>query len=138
MAAQKYSERTKKPIDTCWGWFWVHTRAPDCLNPGLKSEIIHGTRRTRTAMKSSTHEERSFRRRSNHRYGKQDRAYMRLDKKRSGLAFGLPTSSRFAAGTRCNFQLVNFESYILSVLLFLFICIVYRFSEFTYQYQKHT
>ena len=23
----------------CWGWFWVHMRVPDCLEPSLKSEI---------------------------------------------------------------------------------------------------
>ena len=23
----------------CWGWFWVHMRAPDCLNPSPKSEM---------------------------------------------------------------------------------------------------
>ena len=49
-----------------------------------------------------------FRRRPNHQYGKQDRAhdraYMRLDKRRSGLAFGSPAIRRCAAGTWRNFQ----------------------------------
>ena len=49
-----------------------------------------------------------FRRRSNQQYGKQeraqDRAYMRLDKRRSGLAFGSPASRRCAAGTCRNFS----------------------------------
>ena len=45
-----------------------------------------------------------FRRRSNQQYGKQDRAYMQLDKRRTGLAFGSPASRRSAAGTRRNFQ----------------------------------
>ena len=53
---------------------------------------------------------------------------MRLDKKRSGLAFNSPASRRCAAGTRRNFQWVIFEVlyslYFLSIYLFTYI--VYR------------
>ena len=71
-----------------------------------------------------------FRRRSNHQYGKQDRAYMRLDKRRSGLAFGSPASRRCAAGTRRKLQKVIVVSTVLSVLIFK----LFVFDGSIYQY----
>ena len=64
--------------------------------------LVHGTRRTRErqGIRAYARSEVGFRRRLNRQYGKQDRAYMRLDRKRSGLAFGSPASRRCAAGTR--------------------------------------
>ena len=81
-------------------------RAPDCLDPSLKSDWHMGQgrqgRQGRQGIRAYARSEVGFRRRSNHQYGKQDRgqdrAYMRLDKRRPGLAFGSPASRRCAAG----------------------------------------
>ena len=59
-------------------------------------------RQGRQGIRAYARSEVGFRRRSNHQYGKQDRgqdrAHMRLDKRRPGLAFGSPASRRCAAG----------------------------------------
>ena len=74
--------------------------------------------------RACTMSEVGFRRRSNHQYGKQKRAYMRLDKKRSGLAFGLPASRHCAAGTRRTFK-SNFREYCTLFITFLTACVAY-------------
>ena len=60
----------------------------------------------RQGNRAYTRSEVCFLRRPNRQYDKQYRAHMRLDKRRSGLAIGSPTS---AAGTRYNFQQVTWE-----------------------------
>ena len=56
----------------------------------------------RQGIRAYARSEVGFRRRPNRRYVKQeraqDRAHMRLDKKKPGLAFGSPASRRCAAG----------------------------------------
>ena len=36
------SNRRECPRCCCWGWFWVHMRAPDCLDPSVKYENLTG------------------------------------------------------------------------------------------------
>ena len=91
------------------------------LKGARNRRFVHGTRRTRAARNSSIREERSgFRRRSKHLYGKQDRAqdraHLRLDKRRPGLAFGSPAKRRCAAGRfqMPLFSTSNFECTVLS------------------------
>ena len=51
----------------------------------------------RQGNRANARSEVGFRRRSNRQYGKQDRAYMGLDERRSGLAFGSTARRRCAA-----------------------------------------
>ena len=81
----------------------VHMRATHCRDPSLKSDWYMGQgEQGRQGIRAYARSEVSFRRRSNHQYGKQDRgkdqAYMRLDMRRLNLAFGSPASRRCAAG----------------------------------------
>ena len=68
-------------------------RATDYRDPSLKSDWYMGQGgQGRQGIRAYARSEIGFRRRSNHQYGKLDRghdqAYMRLDKRRPGLAFG--------------------------------------------------
>ena len=110
MAAPKYPERTEKIV------YWYM---------GQEGEGRQGNQ-------AYARSEVRFRRRSNQQYDKQDRAYMRLDKRQPGFAFGSPASHRCAAGTHHNFQSVIFESTVLSnfreygtLCITFFICVVY-------------
>ena len=79
VAAPKYPERTEKQQVDWYMGQGGHKRQG--IRAYVRSEVW-------------------FRRRTNNQYGKQDRAYWRLDKRRSGLAFGSPAIRRCAAGTR--------------------------------------
>ena len=80
-------------------------RAPDCRDPSLKYDWYMGQGgqggQGRQGIQAYARSEVCLWRRSNHQYGKQDRAqdraHMRLDKRRPGLAFGSPASRRCAA-----------------------------------------
>ena len=64
----------------------------------------------RQEIRAHARSEVGFRRRSKRQNSKQDReqdrAHTRLDKRRTGLAFGSPASPRCAAGTSQNIQQV--------------------------------
>ena len=111
-----------------------HTNTQETISGkrNSRSRLVHGTRTARAA-RNPNKILVGFRLRSNHQYGKQnraqdraeDRAHMRLDKRRSVLAFGSPASRRCAAGTCRNVSISYSRVLCALYYFFIFICIVY-------------